>query len=168
MIEGEQTLWHGHPSWKFMLGFHVKWLLISLIPIAVWVAMHAASFHHFAATWFVVATIVLLAGALGYAWARRATTRYALTDRRIYIKVGLLSRTERSTNLDRIQNVEVAQSLFQRLLGIGSVEWATAGSDGADADFTFTGIEDPAALVRLVHSRADSEHEDAQLPGGGL
>ena len=37
--EGETTLWQGHPSWKAMLLFYVKWTLISLIPIAVWVVL---------------------------------------------------------------------------------------------------------------------------------
>lgn len=165
---GEQTLWHGNPSWKSMLGFHIRWVLIALVPIAIWVILDVLG-HHVGITWFVVAAIVILVLAGAYGWLRRATTRYQLTDRRIYIKLGLLSRTERSTNVERIQNVEVAQSLFQRLLGIGNVEWATAGSDESDADFTFAGIEDPGGLVRLVHEHTDTQGSQlgpGQPPGG--
>jgi len=144
-----------------MLGFHIKWVLISLVPIVVWVGLHTVTSTHLAVQWFIVATVLLLVCSAAYAWARRATTRYMLTDRRIYIKLGLFSRTERSTSLDRVQNVEVAQSLLQRLLGIGNVEWATAGSDESDADFTFVGIEDPAALMRLVHDHTDTREQTA-------
>ena len=35
-------MWQGHPSWKAMLLFYVKWTLASLIPIAVWVILDAA------------------------------------------------------------------------------------------------------------------------------
>ena len=37
--EGEITVWQGNPSWKAMLLFYVKWTLLSLIPVAVWVVL---------------------------------------------------------------------------------------------------------------------------------
>jgi uncharacterized membrane protein YdbT with pleckstrin-like domain len=68
----------------------------------------------------------------------------------------LVSRREHSTQLSRIQNVNVTQSLFQRLLGIGDVDWDTAGTEEASSDFTFRGVDDPSALARIVDQRLHS------------
>jgi uncharacterized membrane protein YdbT with pleckstrin-like domain len=147
--DGETTVWQGHPSWKAMLLFYVKWTLISLIPIAAWVVIDVAG-SSVSATYFALATIVLLAFTYGIGWLRRITTRYLVTDRRIQIRTGIATRHERTTHIDRVQNVNLSQTLVQRLLGIGDVDWDTAGTDAPESDFTFRGIDDPSALVRLA------------------
>ena len=148
-MEGEITVWQGHPSWKAMLLFYMKWTLISLIPVAVWVGLNAAGSGVFT-TWFVLATAIGLVLTLVGGWIKRRTTRYLVTDRRIQIRTGIATRRERTTHIDRVQNVNLTQTLFQRILGIGDVDWDTAGTDAPESDFTFRGIDDPSALVRLA------------------
>jgi putative membrane protein len=108
---------------------------------------------------FLVATLVGLALTYIVGWIRRATTRYRVTDRRIQIRTGLISRNESSANLGRVQNVNVTQSAFQRMLGIGNVDWDTAGAEVGDADFTFRGVEDPSRLVHLVDSSLEGQDD---------
>jgi uncharacterized membrane protein YdbT with pleckstrin-like domain len=147
--EGETTLWQGHPSWKAMLLFYIKWTLISLLPIVIWVVLGVAG-HSMTPTWLSAATVVLLVATYVIGWVLRRTTRYLVTDRRIQIRVGIASRRERTTHIDRVQNVNLTQSLPQRILGIGDVDWDTAGTDAPESDFTFRGIDDPSALVRIA------------------
>ncbi len=147
--EGETTVWQGHPSWKAMLLFYVKWTLISLIPVAIWVVIDVAG-SSVSPTWFALATVVLLVLTYALGWVRRVTTRYLVTDRRIQIRTGITTRHERTTHIDRVQNVNLSQTLAQRILGIGDVDWDTAGTDAPESDFTFRGIDDPSALVRLA------------------
>jgi uncharacterized membrane protein YdbT with pleckstrin-like domain len=147
--DGETTLWQGHPSWKAMLLFYVKWTIISLLPIAIWVVLDVAG-QNVTPTWLSVATIVLLVLTYAIGWLRRITTRYLVTDRRIQIRTGIASRHERTTHIDRVQNVNLSQSLAQRILGIGDVDWDTAGTEAPESDFTFRGIDDPSALVRIA------------------
>jgi uncharacterized membrane protein YdbT with pleckstrin-like domain len=52
-----------------------------------------------------------------------------------------------------VQNVNVTQSIVQRLLGIGDVDWDTAGTEEQEAEFRFSGIDDPSSLVRIVDER---------------
>jgi uncharacterized membrane protein YdbT with pleckstrin-like domain len=171
--DGETTVWQGHPSWKAMLLFYVKWTLIALIPVAIWVVLDVAG-QSFAATWYGAATIVLLILTYAVGWVRRVTTRYLVTDRRIQIRSGIATRRERTTHIDRVQNVNLTQTLFQRMLGIGDVDWDTAGTGVADAEFRFRGIDDPSELVRLVdesHSQQlDPDRTASGQPprGGGL
>ena len=157
--EGEITVWQGHPSWKSMLVFYVKWTIISLIPVAVWVGLNAGG-SDISATWFAVATAIGLVLTYVVGWIKRQTTRYLVTDRRIHIRTGIMSRNERTTHVDRVQNVNLRQTIFQRMLGIGDVDWDTAGTDAADADFTFRGVDDPSGLVHA----ADRYYGVASVP----
>jgi uncharacterized membrane protein YdbT with pleckstrin-like domain len=157
--EGEITVWQGHPSWKSMLVFYVKWTIVSLVPVAVWVGLNAGG-SDISATWFAIATAIGLVLTYVVGWIKRQTTRYLVTDRRIHIRTGIMSRNERTTHVDRVQNVNLSQSIVQRMLGIGDVDWDTAGTDASDSDFTFRGIDDPSALVRA----ADRYYGVASVP----
>ena len=47
--------------------------------------------------------------------------RYTVTDAKIEIDRGLISRTTRNIPLRKIQDVTVSASIFQRILGFGDV-----------------------------------------------
>jgi len=51
----------------------------------------------------------------------RATSEYAITNKRVIIKVGLISRRTLEMNLSKIESVNVNQSILARLLGYGSI-----------------------------------------------
>ena len=161
-LSDEHVVWQGSPSWKALLLFYIKWTLVSLLPVAAWIMLDRLMDDPPSVTWFVAATVGGLALTYVVGWIKRATTRYRVTDRRIQIRTGLVSRNESSANLSRVQNVNVAQSAFQRMLGIGDVDWDTAGSGVGEADFTFRGVEDPSRLVHLV----DSSLERVDDPSG--
>jgi uncharacterized membrane protein YdbT with pleckstrin-like domain len=59
-----------------------------------------------------------------------------------------MARDLRQTRLERIQNVNARQSMLERLLRVGTVDFDTAG--GADYDFTFHGVANPGEIVRTV------------------
>jgi uncharacterized membrane protein YdbT with pleckstrin-like domain len=65
---------------------------------------------------------VLLALASGLrAFIRRATTELAVTDHRVIYKSGLLSRHTIEMNRDKVESVDVDQSLLGRIFGYGTV-----------------------------------------------
>jgi uncharacterized membrane protein YdbT with pleckstrin-like domain len=153
VLQGETIIWKGHPSWKALLLYYLKWTVVSLIPVAVWVVLDRAMSSPPSALIFVAVTVAGLVLTYGIGWIKRATTRYNVTDDRIHIRTCIVSRREHSTQLSRIQNVNVTQSMFQRLLGIGDVDWDTAGTEETSSDFTFRGVDDPSELARLVDQR---------------
>jgi uncharacterized membrane protein YdbT with pleckstrin-like domain len=87
--------------------------------------------------------VVLVAG-----WLQRIGTRYYVTNERLRIRRGILSRRSQETRLERIQNVNTDQSILQRLLHIGTVDFDTAGGD--DYDFAFRGVSDPNQVAEAV------------------
>ena len=91
----------------------------------------------------VIFLIVLVWGLI-----RRISTTYTITNRRLTIRTGLLSREMHETRLERVQNVNSRQRLLERLLRVGTVDFDTAG--GASYDFKFRGVDDPHQIVRTV------------------
>jgi membrane protein YdbS with pleckstrin-like domain len=63
-------------------------------------------------------------------WLSWRCTTYTLTDRRVLVGRGVLSRHTESIALDRVQDTAVRQSLLARLVGYGDVEIESAGRDG--------------------------------------
>ncbi len=150
VLQGESVIWKGNPSWKGLLLYYVKWTVASLLPVALWVLLDRTMNKPPSATIFIAVTVLGLVVTYVIGWIRRTTTRYTITDQRIHIRTGIVSRREHSTQLARVQNVNISQSIFQRILGIGDVDWDTAGTEASGADFRLRGIDDPSALVRVV------------------
>ena len=139
---GEQVIFEGHPSWRSIIGFYIKGLLIGAVATAV--ALLVGDTAIGVGVGVAALVILLLAG-----WIKRIFTVYVITDRRLYIKRGIVARREQQTRLDRVQNVNTKQSVLQRLLQTGTVDFDTAAGD--DYEFSFTGVGDPQEVVHAVH-----------------
>lgn len=75
---------------------------------------------------------------------RRATSEFAITNKRVVIKVGLISRRTLEMNLSKIESVNVNQSLLARLLGYGTI--VVIGTGGTRE--AFHDIADPLIFRR--------------------
>ena len=64
------------------------------------------------------------------------------------IRKGILSRAEQHSRVERIQNMQTNQSLLQRMLRVGTVEFDTAA--GEDDDLNFNGVADPHQVVEAI------------------
>jgi uncharacterized membrane protein YdbT with pleckstrin-like domain len=146
---GEYMIYEGHPSWRGILSFYVKGTLLALVAGAIallisGVALGAGAFGVFFA-------VLVLVGLI-----RRIATTYTVTSRRLRIKQGLLKKDTKETRLQRVQNVNTHQSIVDRILRVGKVEFDTAGSD--DYEFAFIGIANPHGIASKVDHAA---HEEA-------
>jgi putative membrane protein len=103
---------------------------------------------------FVLALAVpaLIGAALKY-----ALSRWHLADDELLLRSGVLSRRNRVIPLARVQNVEVRQNVFHRVLRVAELRVETAGS-GAEAEAVLSVLavdEAQAARARLLaHRRA--------------
>jgi uncharacterized membrane protein YdbT with pleckstrin-like domain len=151
---GEEVVFEGHPSWRSVLLFYVGGIVLVAI-----VAALAALISGTAVS--VLAAVVALALVLLVGFVKRIATRYVITTERLHIRRGILSKATQETRIQRVQNVNTQQSVFERLLQVGTVDFDTAGSD--DSEFRFIGVSDPADVVRAVDTaqrRADAtQHE---------
>ncbi|MDX6725186.1 MAG: hypothetical protein QOD73_3590, partial [Solirubrobacteraceae bacterium] len=129
------------PSWRSTLGFYVLGFLGAVAAgVAVGVLVDTGP--------GVVVVVAALLLVLAIGLVRRIGTHYMVTTQRLRIRRGILSRHVQQTQLDRVQNVNTGQSLAERILRVGTVDFDTAGTD--DSDFTFRGIANPEAVVAEV------------------
>jgi uncharacterized membrane protein YdbT with pleckstrin-like domain len=147
---GEQVFFHGHPSWRSMLAFYVRGLLVAIVAGVVAGLVTRAAGRSVDVAWVAVVVLVVFVVVLAWGLIRRIATTYTITNRRLTIRSGLLSREMHECRLERVQNVNSRQRLLERMLGIGTVDFDTAA--GAAYDFTFRGVEDPGGIVRTVNA----------------
>jgi uncharacterized membrane protein YdbT with pleckstrin-like domain len=145
---GEEIFFHGHPSWRSLAAFYAKGLVAALLAgVIAGVATRIAA-NHVQVGWVIVAVVVVFLVLVLIGQIRRIQTTYSITNQRLTIQTGILSRDVHQTRLERIQNVNSSQSLFERLLRIGTVEFDTAGE--TQFDFAFRGVGNPNQIVRTV------------------
>lgn len=65
---------------------------------------------------------------------RKKTTEMAVTNKRVIIKTGFISRKTLEMNLSKIENIAVDQSIFCRILGYGTI--TVVGTGGTREPFT--------------------------------
>lgn len=68
-----------------------------------------------------------------------STSEFAITNKRVIIKVGLISRRTLEMNLNKIESVNVNQGILGRMLGYGTI--VIVGTGGTKEPFA--GISDP-------------------------
>ena len=153
----EAVIYSGHPSWKSMLDFHIAGIVVALVGGGI-ARLATSNWGYAIAIFAAILAISLLIGLL-----RRVSTTYRVTDRRLHIKRGILSRVEQHTTIDRVQNVETRQSLWERVLRIGTVDFDTAATD--DSQFAFFGVDSPKKVVAAVNRAQEIATHAEQTSG---
>ncbi|HYI19577.1 MAG TPA: PH domain-containing protein [Solirubrobacteraceae bacterium] len=138
---GEEIVFEGHPSWRALLVFYVSGLLVAAVALVIGVL--ASGWGLGILLGAVVFAVLVVVGLV-----KRMATRYVLTTERLHIRRGLLSKRTQETRVQRVQNVNTDQTLFQRVMRVGTVDFDTAGTD--DSEFRFVGVANPAEVVRAV------------------
>jgi membrane protein YdbS with pleckstrin-like domain len=159
---GEQVIFQGHPSWRAILGFYLKGILITAIVAAI-VAAATSLFGDEMSTGLVV--VIVIAGValtILIGLIKRIATTYTITNRRLNIKRGIISREVQETRLERVQNVNYDQSVFQRAMQIGDVDFDTAAGD--DYNFIFAGVAQPEEVVEEVDRATRGAHSGLGEP----
>lgn len=140
----EKDLWHGSPSalagaWKLILA---ALLAAGLIVLNVLTSIPYLSI----AIWVVVG--LLLAWAILSDLYKPFAHHYRLTTQRLFMRHGLLSHVTDQTELIRVDDVRVRQSLWQRMLGIGDVH--ILSTDTSDADCLLEDVNGPHQVAEIV------------------
>ena len=158
---GEHVIYEGHPSWRSTFTFYVLGLIVAAAAAAI--GYFAADESAGVAT---VAGIAVLVVVLIVGWIRRITTRYLITNRRLQIRRGILSKHVEETRVDRVVDVTVNQTVWHRILQIGAVDFDNASGQQGDL-FRFQGIADPHEItgaINRVHEENRSQGPRSQEP----
>jgi uncharacterized membrane protein YdbT with pleckstrin-like domain len=159
----EQVFFHGHPSWRAILDFYAKGIAAAAVAGIAAGLVTAIANGHVQVGWIVAVVLVCFLVVLVVGAVKRARTTYTITNERLTIDQGLMSRNVQETRLERIQNVNSRQSLLERLLRVGTVDFDTAA--GAEYDFAFRGVANPHEIVRTVDRAIRERRESPDQPG---
>ena len=151
-------MWRGSPSWTLLAG-RIALLIATLaaipilhflsrggevdegtmgwIRIGFWMALIALLIE---AVWLVVGLILL------------RSTLYTITNQRLMIETGILSRSLSEIDLRYVDDTQFAQSLVERILGIGNV--TIISSDKSTPTTVLRSIRDPRGVRETIRTHA--------------
>ncbi|MBA2507117.1 MAG: PH domain-containing protein [Thermoleophilaceae bacterium] len=156
LAPGEHTLFEGHPSWRATLGFYIKGLGIAIVLGGIAYLIAGAGLG-IAVGGGIFALVVIIG------FIKRLTTTYTITNRRLHIKHGLIAQKQQETRVGSTTNVTINQSALERMLGVGNLDFDTAG-DGRSDLFQFNGVAGPSSVTERVN-QAVLEHESDRSQG---
>ena len=77
---------------------------------------------------------------------------YRVTPKEIIIQSGVLNRKNRSIPIERVQNIQIEQSLIPRLTGTAKVKIETAGSSSTEGVLEYVSLEEARNLRSVIRS----------------
>lgn len=80
-------------------------------------------------------------------------TRYALSEDRIFISVGLLNIRDDEVLLYRVRDIDTARSLWQRLFGVGTI--TVISSDKTMPSMVLKNVKNPVDVKELIHAQVE-------------
>lgn len=152
LADDEEIVAHLHPHWKVLVL-----PVVVLLVVAGLTGFALASVENPSARIAIgaVALVLLLWWVLG-PLLRWRTTHIVLTTHRVLIRRGVLSRTGRDVPLSRVNDVSFEHSLFERLLGCGTLVVESAGERGQVVLADVPHVEHvQGELYQLVEDEAD-------------
>jgi uncharacterized membrane protein YdbT with pleckstrin-like domain len=166
LANDEKVVEHLHPHW------------ITLVPATLWfIALCAAGGFGLAEVSnnmdsgtgrnivvgiIIVVGVVLLCWLTFAPWIRWRTTHYVFTTHRVLIRRGVFTRTGRDIAMQRINDVGFSQSLWDRLVGAGTLTIESAGEQGQE-ELTNVPNSDQMQqrLNRLIEEDSDRRNRPA-------
>ena len=98
---------------------------------------------------------------IAYLWKNRkryfgmpiSFTRYALSEDRLFISVGLLNIKDDEVLLYRIRDIDTSRSLWQRIFGVGTI--TVMSSDKSMPTLMLKNVKDPIFVKELLHQQVE-------------
>ncbi|MGH3044127.1 MAG: PH domain-containing protein [Gaiellaceae bacterium] len=151
--EEERVIWTGRPSWKGRMAIVVPGALVAILVLVVglWAGLSAGT--------AVIVTVVVALVTVVWALLETIRWKYTITNRRVFVRHGLISVQEQTARLERVQDVTLRQSLFDRMFGVGRLAIDTAGSEGGA--FEFKALTEPTEVREILDAavRHEQQHD---------
>ncbi|MEP6942160.1 MAG: PH domain-containing protein [Betaproteobacteria bacterium] len=147
LLEGERVVYRTRLHWLMVVA-PVFFTTIVTAPIAWFLSMSAWSNY----TWVPIGIWLLV---LAATVIKRQSSDFAVTNKRVMMKVGVFSARSVEILLNKIEAIAVDQSVAGRIFGYGDL--AVTGSGGTVE--RFSNIQRPLEFRRAVQSVTDARPE---------
>jgi uncharacterized membrane protein YdbT with pleckstrin-like domain len=137
-------------------------LVLPMLFAVVFAAAGVGALLSHQAVGLVVLLLVLAAAIGGIAWMLYRSADFAVTTSRLILKQGLISRRTLELQLNKVEAVNVDQSLFGRILGYGTLQ--VGGTGGTKEVFSI--VNHPDAFRTAVQAQINAIYAPVsqQLP----
>jgi uncharacterized membrane protein YdbT with pleckstrin-like domain len=140
-----------HPHWWYFAG-PVAALVVSIIG-GIWaLTTDGGSNAGKAMRVIFLAALVLTAIWVVARYLKWMTTHFVITSHRLIFRTGVLAKSGIEIPLERVNNVNFNQSVFERMLGAGDLLIESGGEDGQSR---FSDIKHPDQVQRMIHSQME-------------
>ena len=96
---------------------------------------------------------------LGLPWT---FTIYGFSEDRLYIKTGVLNTREDEVRLYRITDIGLERSLWQRIMGMGTIRLYS--SDQSMGDFSLVNVKNSEDVKEQLSELIEKERENKRVP----
>jgi uncharacterized membrane protein YdbT with pleckstrin-like domain len=141
-----------HPHWWFFAGPAAA--LIGAVAIALVILAALSGDAQKWTGWAAVVLIVLSAIWLVHRYFKWVTTNFVITNDRIIFRQGVLAKHGIEIPLERVNNVNFHQTIFERVLGAGDLLIESGGEDGQQR---FTDVRKPQQVQNLIHAQVEAK-----------
>jgi uncharacterized membrane protein YdbT with pleckstrin-like domain len=129
LLPGERILARSCRHWVVLLRPFASTILVAAVSLVILGLLPISGELR---VLLMLAVVLVGLGVLNlYYWGWRAH-EYVLTDQRVILNEGIVSKFSRSIAIDRIQDLTTFQGLWGRTWGFGDIELESAGREGAE------------------------------------
>lgn len=141
-----------HPHWWYFAEPAFSLVLAIAIGIVVLSQTDSGSDARKAGGWIALILLVVTALWLLGRYLKWVTTNFVITSQRLIFRQGVFAKSGIEIPLERVNNVNFNQSVFERVLGAGDLLIESGGEDGQQR---FTDIRHPDKVQNLVHAQME-------------
>jgi uncharacterized membrane protein YdbT with pleckstrin-like domain len=143
-----------HPHWWFFA--EPAWSLVASIILGIVVLAKTDTGTNARKALGLLALALLIGTAIWLIvrYLKWLTTNFVITSNRLIFRQGIVGKSGIEIPLERVNNVNSHQTVFERLLGAGDLLIESGGEDGQQR---FTDIRHPDRVQNLVHAQME-EH----------
>jgi uncharacterized membrane protein YdbT with pleckstrin-like domain len=87
-----------------------------------------------------------------YLWLKLYCTEIGITNKRVIVKTGIVSRHTEEMRINSIETVEIRQGVWGRILGFGDVHLTGKGT----SDMVLRRVDDPIDVKRRIEGVSNS------------
>jgi len=158
--QNDRVIWRGHPSQVTNLGKNIGALLLIALFLAggIWLTMRLESYIPLYIGMGLAAVIV--AWAL-FHWLQTRCYKYELTDERLQMQHGVLSRHTEELELYRVHDLKLEEPFWIRLFGLAHIVLYT--SDQTAETLRIESIRNAAEIRDKIRDRVEQTRQDKNV-----
>lgn len=126
--EDEQIALDLRPHWWFFSKHIATGVPLFVVLVLIWAKTHGSVRKPLLVAWAIAA--VLWAAWLGLKYLEWNFTQFVVTDDRVIYRTGVLAKRGVEIPMERINNINFHQGLWERFIGAGDLDIESAGKDG--------------------------------------